>query len=346
VGAAAIPKKKKESYFDRKRREAKVALRTWPVITTAGVVMFIVGALTADPGTLLKQGFDAHDLAGPIASAFRSSAFIGLLLGGGTWLVVYFALVRQRNRQAGLRHFFILVGLATFAHLAIELSPVYGALRRDTRQEDLARQGIVDSYRKLQSGARAIDNRPLAHGDSGVIEAFVRTNLGKSLDLHQAYLGEIRAAGLEAVFSEASLASDANLVRTDAKLREVADIVEKYRRLSLLRADQIDADAQRLPVSDASRQSVLDGIAEARPRQDAEIKQAWNNEAAIVAEYQGAAAQLRAARGHWRFDNGKLVFERQADLNAFRVHLSNVSRIVEEEKSLQARIVAESPAGD
>ncbi|MGZ6049841.1 MAG: hypothetical protein ACXWKN_15720, partial [Phenylobacterium sp.] len=337
MGAAAIPRKKKESYFDRKRREAKVALRTWPVIATASVAMFIVGAMTADPSALLKQDFDAHDLSRPIASAFGASALAGLLIGGSTWLVVYFALVRQRNRRAGLRHFFILVGLATFAHLAVVLAPVYGALTRDTRQEDLARVGIVESYRRLQSGAGAIDRRPLAHGDAGVIEGFVRTNLGRSLDLHQAYLGEIRAAGLESIFSESNLGSDANLARTDAKLRDIADIVDKYRRLSLMRADQITAEAERLPVSDASRRSVLDGIAEARPRQDAELKQAWNNEAAIVAEYQGAAGLLRAARGHWGFANGKLVFERQADLNAFRGHLSNVGRIVEEEKSLQAR---------
>jgi hypothetical protein len=43
--------------------------------------MFIVGALIADPSTLLKQGFDAHALVRPIWSAVWSSAIIGLVLG-------------------------------------------------------------------------------------------------------------------------------------------------------------------------------------------------------------------------------------------------------------------------
>lgn len=307
--------------------------------------MFIIGALTADPSALLKQGFDAHALSKPVLSALWSSALAGLLLGGITWLVVYFALVRQRNRRAGLKHVFILIGLAAFSHLAVELAPVYGALTRDTHQEDLARQGIADSYRKLQSGAATIDNRPLAHGDAGVIEGFVRANLSKSLELHQAYLGEIRAAGLEAIFSEANLAPDANLTRVDGKLRDMTDIVEKYRRLSLLRVDQINTDAARLAISDAGRKSVLAGIADARQRQEADLRKAWDSEAAIVDEYRGAASLLRGARGHWTFQSGKLAFERPADLNAFRGHIDNVRRIVDEEKALQARIAAENPAG-
>jgi hypothetical protein len=307
--------------------------------------MFIVGALIADPSTLLKQGFDAHALVRPIWSAVWSSAIIGLVLGGITWLVVYFTLVRQRNRRAGLKHFFLLIGLAAFAHLAVELAPVYGALNRDTQQEDLARQGIVDSYRKVQAGAAAIDNRPLAHGDAGLIEGFVRANLSKSLALHQAYLGEVRAAGLESIFSEASLAPDTNLTRIDGKLRDITDIVEKYRRLSLLRADQINADAARLRISDAGRKSVLGGIADARQRQDADLKKAWDSEAAIIDEYRGAAALLRGSRGHWTFESGKLAFERPADLSAFRGHIQNVRRIVDEERALQARIAAENPAG-
>ncbi len=322
-----------------------MALRTWPVVATASVAMFIVGALTADPSALLKQGFDAHALSKPVLSALWSSTIAGLLLGGVTWLVVYFALVRQRNRRAGVKHFFLLIGLAAFSHLAVELAPVYGALTRDTGQEDLAQQGIIDSYRKLQSGAAAIDSRPLAHGDAGVIEGFVRANLSKSLELHQAYLSEVRAAGLESIFSEASLAPDTNLTRIDGKLHDVTDIVEKYRRLSLLRADQINADAERLPISDAGRKSVLAGIAEARQRQDADLKKAWDGEAAIIDEYRGAAALLRGARGHWTFQDGKLAFERPADLNAFRSHIDNVRRIVDEEKALQARIAAENPAG-
>jgi hypothetical protein len=322
-----------------------VALRTWPVVATAAVAMFFIGALTADPRRLLKQEFDAHALGQPVLSALWSSALAGLMLGGVTWLVVYFAIVRQRNRRAGLKHFFILVGLAGFSHLAVELAPVYGALTRDTQQEDLAQQGIVDSYRKLQSGATAIDNRPLAHGDAGVIEGFVRTNLRKSLALHQAYLGEIRAAGLESIFSEANLGADTNLSRVDGKLRDMTDIVEKYRRLSLLHADQIDAEAERLPISAVGRKSLLAGIADARPRQDADLKKAWGNEAAIVDEYRGAASLLRSTRGHWTFQGGKLAFERPADLNAFRSHIDNVRRIVDEEKALQARIAAENPAG-
>jgi hypothetical protein len=314
-------------------------------VATAAVAMFIVGALTADPSRLLKQEFDAHALSQPVLSALWSSALAGLVLGGVTWLVVYFALVRQRNRRAGLKHFFLLIGLAAFSHLAVELAPVYGALTRDTGQEDLAQQGIVDSYRKLQSGAATIDNRPLAHGDAGVIEGFVRTNLSKSLELHRAYLGEVRAAGLESIFSEANLAPDANLTRVDGKLRDITDIVEKYRRLSLLRADQINADAGRLPISEAGRKSVLAGIADARQRQDADLRKAWDSEAAIVDEYRGAASLLRAARGHWTFQSGKLAFERPADLNAFRGHIDNVKRIVDEEKALQARIAAENPAG-
>ena len=320
-------------------------MRTWPVVATAAAAMFIVGALTADPRRLLKQGFDAHALAQPVLSALWSSALAGLLLGGGTWLVVYFALVRQRNRRAGRRHFFILTGLAAFSHLAVELAPVYGALTRDTQQEDLAQRGIVDSYRKLQSGATAIDTRPLARGDAGVVEGFVRANLSKSLELHQAYLGEIRAAGLESIFSEANLAPDTNLSRVDAKLRDMTDIVDKYRRLSLLHADQINADAARLPISEAGRKSVLAGIADARQRQDADLKRAWDNEAAIVDEYRGAANLLRGARGHWAFQSGKLAFERPADLKAFRGHIDAVRRIVDEEKALQARVAAENPAG-
>ena len=322
-----------------------MALRTWPVLTVAGFAMFCVGALTADPGALLKKGFDAHNLSGPIGTAFGSSALSGLLIGGGTWLVVYFALVRQRNRRAGLRHLFLLVGLATFAHLAIMLVPVYGALGRDTGQEDLAARGIADSYRKFQSGAAAIDRQPLAHGDAGVVEGFVRANLDQTLGLHRAYVGEVRATGLETIFSQASLAPDPSLSQAEGRLRDITDIVEKYRRLSLLHADRIEADAARLPVSEASRRSVLAGIAAVRPRQYADLKRAWDNEGAIVAEYQAAVGVLRAARGHWAFVEGKLSFERPADLNAFRARLANVRRIVDEEKSLQARIASESPAG-
>lgn len=322
-----------------------MALRTWPVVATAAVAMFIVGALTSDPGALLKQGFDAHALLQPVLSALWSSTRAGLLLGGVTWLVVYFTLVRQRNRRAGVKHFFLLVGLAGFSHLAVELAPVYGALTRDTHQEDLAQQGIVESYRRFRSGAAAIDGRPLAHGDAGVIEGFVRANLNKSLDLHRAYLNEVRGAGLESIFSEANLAPDPNLTRVDGKLRDVTDIVEKYRRLSLLRADQINADAERLPISDAGRKSVLAGIADARQRQVADLRKAWDSEAEIVDEYRAAASLLRGARGHWTFQDGKLAFERPADLSAFRAHIDNVKRIVDEEKALQARIAAENPAG-
>lgn len=322
-----------------------MALRTWPVLTVAGFAMFFVGALTADPGALLKHGFDAHNLSGPIGSAFGSSALSGLLIGGGTWLVVYFALVRQRNRRAGLRHFFLLVGLAAVSHLAIMLVPVYGALGRDTRQEDLAALGIADSYRKLKAGAPAIDRQPLAHGDAGAVEAFVRANLDQTLGLHRAYVGEVRAAGIEAIFSQASLAPDASLSQTEGRLRDIADIVEKYRRLSLMHADQIQVDAARLPVSEASRRSVMAGIAAARPHQDADLKRSWDNEAAIVAEYQAAEAVLHTSRGHWAFVQGKLSFERPADLSAFRGRLANVRRIVEEERGLQARIASENPAG-
>ena len=117
-GAAAIPKKnqKKEGYFDRKRRLARVALRTWPVVTTASFAMFVLAALTADPrvagvaftgstevGRIINRALAAKD--GPIVPLIAETGGINAMIVDATALPeqVTDDVVMSAFRSAGQR---------------------------------------------------------------------------------------------------------------------------------------------------------------------------------------------------------------------------------------------------
>lgn len=276
---------------------------TWPLLLAAVALVAVTSVWAADPNDL--AAIDFKNIIDATAGALGAATLSSLFLAGLSWLVLYVVAVRRVNPRASGRYFFILLAVALLTQTAVLLVP-YGG-------------------------------RAAAPGDVATMARFNEANQNAVMNDARSYREEMRATGINTIFSAPSLREDADLVRSRIKIREAQSIVEKYRAKARNRVDGLYGEVRRLPLSEAYKRHMIAAMSKSETRMRGEFERGWALEAATVQEYQNGLNILAEAKGRWAArPNGALVFARQADLVAWRASVGRLERLVAEQQAVQA----------
>lgn len=251
-----------------------------------------------------------------------------LVLAGIVWAIVWFAFVRPTPVLKGP----VLFGCIYLAILVCGISASGFA----KIQGETARASILEMQRRMANGDRNIDATPVAKGEAGIVEGFIKGRMVLAASRLDDYEREMKATGIQEMFSKASLTRPDALTSVEASITSAEAVVEKYAGLNAGLYQEGAQQVATLAISPAVRQQLLDGMAQASEQQKPLVDEAWSLQRHILKEYRWALAVLKA--GRWKFQGDTLVFARPADLVAFNQHLDAVDALVKRQDEVWAAL--------
>lgn len=202
------------------------------------------------------------------------------------------------------------------------------------RVSTIAKSGI-DAQGVPQRIEEKLDTAPVAKGDSGEMERFMKTQMNKMVSLRNDYLLELDAIGWDKIFDMDRIKQDSSLVESKAMIKKAKDIVVKYKEKThnLFEGSRMEID--NLNLSGNSKQEFIrgyeDGIANARTKTDT----LWDLEAKVVSEFESIFALLDARKSSWAIQNGQILFADNSDLDTFNSYIAKIQELTAKEEAIQ-----------
>jgi|SRR5215217_619773 len=285
--------------------------RVWPWPTALNIAVFFAVVMGGSSG-LRPSGIPFL-----LGSSFT--------LSGVIWLITYFGFLKRTRAVSGGYAFGVLYA-ATF------ISSVFTYAFTEV-QADRARSGLRESYEQFQKGG-TIDESPTATGDYGRMEGLSRSLMKSARQLQIDYQIELEPLRIAEILTPENLRADRDLVESERRTRQARAVVEKYhdRATALIVAHRkaiedlpVDYDRRRLLLAELDR-----GEARVAPMRD----RVWDIDAEVMAEYQSLVALLKASKGRWQVQADRVMFENDADLEAYNRHQANMDRLATEQEKL------------
>lgn len=309
---------------------AAIAALIWSVVSLPGMIKEVAPHFGAK---VLPEDW------GFVGGTILGSSVVIIMI---VWLILFFGFVRSRAAERAPMHLLVIALVVLGANIGGIM------LARSLAHGDDAQGRIAmhEFQTLLNTVARAdpdhppaIDLRPKATGDAGVLEAAIRRMMSDVLADRSNYHRELAAIGLSQSLSPAGLASDPGLRHTQATILQARQIVAKYRALN----DQRIADARKAveasSISLSMKAGFNEGLDKALAQRGDVREHIWDLESKILDEYAALANDLAHARGHWARHGGALAFADGHDLTAFNVHIAKIKLMSQEERDAQAQVL-------
>lgn len=183
---------------------------------------------------------------------------------------------------------------------------------------------------------------PATSGEIGKIEIFLKTMVNRVLSQHREYELELEAIGWSNILDGSRLKNDSTLTESRTMIQQAKDIVTKYQ----LRTDKLYAqmrrDIETSDMSAESKRSMLTGFDEKLSQGKSQAAELWSLEEQVLGQIENVFNLLSARRGGWQIQDGRVMFQRQADLELFNSYIEKVQAIVIKQKQVQSAAFQEA----
>lgn len=294
----------------------------WLIVALIAVAMFFSGRF----GSL--EGLNAATVSG---AAFGSTLVV--------YLIVYFALLRKRGA---------LIGVSAF--LLIFIATLIGKLEALDQEKAQALKGAAIMEKQLNALKTATDatgkidfrpeQAPELTGDQAQLQAFLRDYWGTIVASQNEYVAALAASGWNGILDPARLSKDAQLTESRAIIGKAKALVDKYRAQTIALIESAPAKIDKLDATSDFKRGMLVGYNRGLENTRASIGRHWDLEAMILKEIEHEIDLLDRRRGNWSVKNGKIVFNSNQDLQAYRSYLAKVDEYAAEQDKLQKERLA------
>lgn len=259
------------------------------------------------------------------------------------WVVFYFLFIRNRGSKIG-----------SIAFAAIFLALFTGALFSAKKQKQQATQAvssIQQELNRLVEGAtdsngsptrldRAVSKAPVATGEFGEMERFMKSVLDKNVALRNDYLLEFEAIGWVSILDAKRIKNDASLSKSRAMVDRAKAIVDKYEAKTAEMLQGARAEIDSLNLSDTSKKSMLAGFEKGVSESAKQLDEQWRLEKETVRQFENIFLML-AANKEWVVDGDQLLFYTEEDLAQYNSYLQTIQDLTQQQELLQKRNLSE-----
>jgi hypothetical protein len=308
------------------RKRAKDTVGHWALTVALAVelVLCLYNVGSRLPGI-------AHE---DLASSLGYLAGYSLIPVAVIWAVTYFGFARRSAPERGVPYLLILLFFAVAVQGAA-LVLLRGAAADQNAQVRTAANDLEGAISSLKTSPGVkVNTRAKATGEAGELERLLKTYIANIQSDRDAYLAELRAAGVLDALKPEHLARDRTLRATCASLAAGKAIVKKYRERYHARKLELRQAIERSEMTPADRRAMLASLDRAEAHGDPG-DQVWDVEDAYLDEMDATAADLQHARGRWAVQNHRLMFSNPADLQAYNQHIANLQGLAQRERDLR-----------
>ena len=175
-----------------------------------------------------------------------------------------------------------------------------------------------------------------ATGEVGKMEVVLKTMVNRMTAQRREYELELEAVGWSKVLDGERLKDDPTLSQSRVMLKQANDIVARYQSRTDSVYAQIRRDIENSDLTVSSKTSMIAGFDKTAEQGKAQAKELWSLETQVLHKIESVFDLLSARRGSWQIQDGRVMFQRQADLDLYNTYLTNVQSIVARQEQLQA----------
>lgn len=264
----------------------------------------------------------------------RDAGFlIGYHLPGAMILGALYYFATKSYRLPGL-------GLAGFACIyATMIFTSYTAYRYEAHQAatvaaEISR--VVDSFPKRPTTGNAAAPKPAlpaspspsietkATGDFAAISLWMQSIMADSKQFWINYQSKLTEDGWIKLLSPKRIADDPYFTESDAIVSRAQATVAKFKKLHTVRQASYAAAMAALPVSDSTKQEMVDGYNAKKSQNEALVAEFWRAEDAVLDSFGNVIAFLKKTRGTWQIKGNQVLFVNTADMKTYNRLLDNV----------------------
>jgi len=172
-----------------------------------------------------------------------------------------------------------------------------------------------------------------ASGDMGIMEVVTKQLLNDAALMQNAYLKALDEAGWPKILDVERLKQDPTLKESRAIVAAAKEVMQEYRAKSLAIFDSLPERVTNAPFkSESNRRQFLKGAETGRINGRINTVKNWEFEEGIINGYAGVIEVFAQAKGKFQFDaENNVLFESDADAEAFNRHMSQVQTIIEQQ---------------
>lgn len=314
----------------RRKRE-----NTLPALAIALVVglLWVAASVRGSAESILASEASGMGPGYGLGIVFGSAILPAIII----WLVLFFAWVKARQPDRALIYFVVIAIALTFTNCAAT-TVAKGVIQRDGAEAQKIASDLLATSRDVAKGGSNVDRTPKSQGAMREIEAVARGLLADAVADRDAYTRELAALGFPDRLTPARLKADPGQRAALTMLDGVRDAVAKYQRRDAERMAAARAKVAALPQNGFTK-GFLEGYDRAQAQGGNPSQRAWRLEAEMVDEHRKAVEALRRSAGRWQVQGDGYVFERQADLDAWRVPIQRIETLAAEQERLSTAAV-------
>ena len=260
----------------------------------------------------------------------------------------------------GLFHAFFLrkrgSKINSIAFTAIYLALFVGALVSAQKHKDMQVSQAVSSIQqemtrvaKAATDSAGIGTRiereppqaPVASGEFGVLERFMKEHIDRMVSHHNDYLLELETIGWSRVLDTECIKHDATLFVGRQMVERAKEIVDKYEKKMSQQMVRTRAKIELLTVSTAAKKAMLDGFDRGAKESAKQQEALWRLEKQVVQQVENIFLLLADSKD-WVIEDEKLLFSSDDEVDRFNSYLQAIQDLGQQQELLRNSSFADS----
>jgi hypothetical protein len=225
----------------------------------------------------------------------------------------------------------------------------YSENKKQGKEVNKAITGVEKEFLKLIDSAKdktdvpkriesKIDTKPKTEGAIGIIERFMKEYMAQMIAIRNDHLLEIEAIGWNSILDLKRLKQDLAFTESKFMLKRGKEITKKYREKTIsFMENETKQNMAKMNIKPSLKERMISGYNEGLPPAMKDVHRQWDLEEKILIEFEKIINLLSRRKGYWEFNEKKIYFKNDSDLNNFNTCIATIQRYVEEQQKLQSQ---------
>jgi len=264
------------------------------------------------------------------------------------WAIFYSAVARKRGAK-----------IAGFSFLAIYISMIANGLIGYSHHKQEAKQAISEikkQYSELIDSStdsqgfpkridKPIDTTPIASGEFGEMERFLKEIMNQMASQRNDYLLELEAIGWNSILDANRIKADKTFIEGKVTIQKAKVVVAKYTKITQSSYKDIKDNISSLDISESSKKEMLTGFNRELRKSKATVDAMWTLEAKTISEFDKIITLLAAKKSAWAVEGEQILFYNDSDLERFNSYIATIQNIVKQQEAIQRQNVQTANRG-
>lgn len=242
----------------------------------------------------------------------------------------------------------------TIAFVAIFLAFFAGGLISVQRQKQEAVQAlssIQQDISRMEAAAkgqsrlptrvkRGTAHAPIASGEFGEVERFIKEQFDRIVAQRNDYLLELEAIGWDSILDANRIRNDPTLFESRAMIERAKAIVDKHEKKTAVLMQEAREHIELLNVSEIKKKDMLSGFEKAMAKSGKQVAEQWGLEKQVLFQVENIV-RLLAANKTWRVEGGQILFYNDDELARFNSYIRAIQDLTQRQEKFQKSGFAE-----